>query len=224
MFASFSRAFASLFDPALLRVVLKSLLLTILLFAVLLAAIEFALHVLPTMGAPEVNRALELVAPILAIMGFFAMGAPVAAIFASFYLDEVAEAVEARCYADDLKAPGAPFLTGLSAGLRLAGLVVGADLLLLPMDVFLPGIAQIATIAVNGFLLGREYFELAALRHLPRRETAALRKKNSARVFGAGLVISILTVIPLVNFIAPLYGAALMVHLYKRIAHEEART
>ncbi len=116
-------------------------------------------------------------APVILIMGLFAVGAPVAALFASLYLDKVADAIEENSsYASDPRAPGTSLATGLGAGIRLAGLVLVADLLLLPADAFLPGIGQIATIVVNGFLLGREYFELAALRHVSRKAAEALQQ------------------------------------------------
>jgi len=79
---------------------------------------------------------------------------------------------------------------------------------------------QVATVVVNGFLLGREYFELAALRHVSRNAADALRQRNAARIFGSGLIISVLTAVPFADFFAPLFGAALMVHLYKRVARE----
>lgn len=220
MFASLGRALAFFFDPALFGIVLKALLLTLVLFIALLVGAEYALHFLPPLGSPMVNRALELLAPVILLIGLFAVGAPVAALFASLYLDKVAEAIEARSYPSDPKAPGTPFVTSLRAGLRLAGLVVVADLLLLPADVFLPGVGQVLTIAVNGLLLGREYFELAALRHVSRNAAGALRKRNAARIFGGGLIISVLTAVPFADFFAPLLGAALMVHLYKRVARE----
>lgn len=37
----------------------------------------------------------------------------------------------------------------------------------------------------------------------------------------AGLVLAVLAMVPLVNFFAPLFGAAFMVHVYKRYVHEE---
>jgi len=220
MFASLGRALAFFFDPALFGIVLKALLLTLVLFVALLAGAEYALHFLPTLGSPTVNRALELLAPVILIMGLFAAGAPVAALFASLYLDKVADAIEARSYAADPKAPGTSFATGLGAGIRLAGVVLLADLILLPADAFLPGIGQIATILANGFLLGREYFELAALRHVSRKAAHALRSRNAARIFTGGLIISVLSAVPFADFFAPLFGAALMVHLYKRVARE----
>ncbi len=220
MFASIGKALALIFDPALFGVVLKSLLLTVLLFVVLLIGVEGALYLLPTLGEPWVNRLLAILAPVLFILGFFVLGAPVAALFGSLFLGDIAKAIEARSYAGDPKAPGATFATNLSAGARLAGLVVLADLVLLPTDVLLPGIGEVATILVNGFLLGREYFELAALRHLSVKASDALRRRHSGAVFGGGLIISVLSMIPFANLFAPLFGAALMVHLFKRYARE----
>jgi CysZ protein len=220
MFASIGRALSLIFDPVLIGVVGKALLLTVVLFVVLLLGIEYALHVLPTLGVPWVNRVLEILAPIFLLMGFFVLGGPVAALFGSLYLDRVADAVEKRWYAADAKAPGTSAGTGIGAGLRLAALVLLADLVLLPTDVLTPGFGEIATIVVNGFLLGREYFELAALRHVSLKAADALRKRNSGQVFAAGLILSVLTFVPLVNLFAPLFGAALMVHLYKRMAQE----
>src|SRR6476646_2207384 len=105
MFASLGRALAFFFDPALFGIVFKALLLTLVLFIALLVSAEYALPFLPTLGSPMVHRALELLAPVILLIGLFAVGAPVAALFASLYLDKVADAIEARSYASDPKAP-----------------------------------------------------------------------------------------------------------------------
>ncbi|MEI9930644.1 MAG: EI24 domain-containing protein [Rhizomicrobium sp.] len=221
MFASMGRALGLFFDPAFFGVVLKSIGLTLLLFVLLLAGIEYGLHLLPTLGSPAVNRILEWMAPVLMFLGLIAVGGPVAALFGSLYLNRIASAIEARSYTADPKAPGAKTTANLAAGARLAGLVILADVLLLPADALLPGIAQVLTIVVNGFLLGREYFELAALRHVSVKTADILRKRNWASVFGGGLAISFLSAIPFADFFAPLFGAALMVHFYKRVTQEK---
>ena len=221
MFASLGRALASFFDPALVGTMLKALVLTVALFAAVCVGLEYLIGLLHT--APWISRALEILAPVIVVIGFVAVGGPVAALFASLYLDRVADAIEARSYAAEPKAPGASWTTSLGAGVRLAGLVIGVDLLLLPADVLAPGAGELITLVANGFLLGREYFELAALRHLSRGAADALRKRNAGRIFAAGLIVSVLNVVPFVNFAAPLFGAALMVHLYKRLARESPR-
>jgi uncharacterized protein involved in cysteine biosynthesis len=95
--------------------------------------------------------------------------------------------------------------------------VLGVDLLLLPFNLVLPGLAELATLGANGWLLGREYFELVALRHVGRQQAAVLRRRFRGRITLAGTVLALLTMIPLVNLIAPLFGTAVMVHLFRQI-------
>jgi len=221
MFASLGKAFGILFDGTSFGVVVWSLLLTIAIYIVLFVAAIYGVHHLPTLGAPWVNTFLELAVPVFLVFLPFFLGAPVAAFFASMFLEEVAKKVEARYYPTDPVAVGAPFGTLLFTGLRLTLLVVLADVVMLPADIAVPGVAEFATVLINGLLLGREYFELAALRHLKRSAADALRKRHSGSIFWAGVVISVLTVVPIVNLITPLFAAAFMVHLYKRYSHED---
>jgi len=221
MFASLGKAFGILFDGTSFGVVVWSLLLTIAIYIVLFVAAIYGVHNLPTLGTPWVNTFLELAVPVFLVFLPFFLGAPVAAFFASMFLEEVAKKVEARYYPTDPVAVGAPFGTLLFTGLRLTLLVVLADVVMLPADIAVPGVAEFATVLINGLLLGREYFELAALRHLKRSAADALRKRHSGSIFWAGVVISVLTVVPIVNLITPLFAAAFMVHLYKRYSHED---
>jgi CysZ protein len=129
--------------------------------------------------------------------------------------------VERKYYKDDAAAPGAPFLSSLVIALRLFALIVVLTLALLPVDVALPVVGSVASLCVNGWLLGREYFELTALRHLPRAKVDAMRRNHSAALFGAGFVIAALAEIPVVDFVAPLFGVVLMVHVFKHLQHRE---
>ncbi|HEX2592510.1 MAG TPA: EI24 domain-containing protein [Rhizomicrobium sp.] len=221
MFASARKALAVIFDPAFSGIAARAIFLTIALFVVLFLGMEYVIHHLPTLGWHWVNRALALLAPIMFVFLIFFLGAPVAALFASFYLDRVADAVEARFYPKDGKAPGTPFLTALRAGARLAGLLVLVNLALLPFDT-IPLVGEGTALIINGWLLGREYFELAALRHLPQPAVDALRKSHRFGVFFAGLLISVLSIVPIANLFAPLYGSAFMVHLFKRYQERSA--
>jgi uncharacterized protein involved in cysteine biosynthesis len=66
-------------------------------------------------------------------------------------------------------------------------------------------------------LLGREYFELAAMRYHGVDAAKALRKSNRATVFVAGLFIAAFVSIPIVNLATPLFAMALMVHIHKQV-------
>lgn len=166
--------------------------------------------------------------PILDTIAFFLAGAgllvalaymlpAVSAIVAGYFLDDAAERVEQEYYPDDRA--GTPLSVGraLLYGLRFAGLsvLVNAAALLL---VFIPGINLVAFFTANGYLLGREYFELAAGRFRPMPEAAAMRVQHRGAVFIAGLMIAALIAVPFVNLLAPLFGVALMVHVHKRLS------
>jgi CysZ protein len=222
MFASARKALALIFDPAFSGIVARAILFTFVLFAILLLGAEYGVQRLSEnwVGWQWLKTTLEVLAPVLAVVAIFYLGAPVAAIFASFYLDRIAEAVEAKYYPADGKAPGTPFFTALRAGTRLAVTVVLVDIALLPLDLEIPILGEAAVLLVNGWLLGREYFELAALRHLSPSAAHALRRRHGSAVFFAGLIISVLSIVPIANLFAPLFGSAFMVHLFKRYFHD----
>jgi CysZ protein len=220
MFASAGKAVAMLFDRDFIGMVLWSLVLTAVLFVVLFVGIEYGLVHMPALGSPWVNRFLELATPILLVLAVFFLGTPVAAIFATIFLDRIAAKVDAHFYPNDPKARGTPFVSGAAEAVRLIALALLINVALLPVDVGVPGVAEVATVIANGWLLGREFFELASLRHLSRQQSDALRRRHSGKIFAGGLLISVLTVIPVLDLIAPFFGSALMAHLFKRIIHE----
>lgn len=87
----------------------------------------------------------------------------------------------------------------------------------------MPGINIAAFFVVNGYLLGREFFEFAAMRFRDEAEAKALRRRNAGTVFVAGLVIAAFLAVPLLNLLTPLFAAAMMVHLNKLVSAREAR-
>jgi CysZ protein len=217
MFASARRALALVFDPAFRVIVVRALLLTLLLFAAALAGTEFLIFRLPVLGSPLVNQALELLAPLLFVFLVAALGAPVAAFFGALFVDRLAGRIEARDYPLDPPARPESFAVTLKAGLRLAAMVLGADVLLLPLDIGLPGVGELVSLLVNGWFLGWEFFELAALRHLTVGEAEGIRKSYAGPIWLGGMLISLMSVVPGLDLLAPLFGTALMVHLFKQV-------
>jgi CysZ protein len=217
MFASLRRAAKLVLDPAFMGVVFKAIGITILLFAAALALSEYGLSLLPVLSSPLVNEALRWLAPLLFLFGGIVLGPPVAALFASLFLNEIASRIEAREY-PGWRAHPASFARTLRAGLKLAALIVGVDLVLLPIDIGLPAVGEVVSLAANGLLLGREYFELVALRHMDLEQASQLRRNNSSAVWTAGTLIALSSMIPVVNLVGPLLGTSLMVHLFHRFA------
>src|SRR5579885_44681 len=216
MFASALAALKIVFDPAFRGVLLKSALLTLFFFAALFAGVETAIAHLPTLGWHWVNVLLEWLLPVLFVLLLAVLGAPVAALMGTFFLDEIASAVERKSYPPGLHGHNIPFFEGLWAGLRLTFWIFLVSLLLLPLHIVLPVMGTAIALMVDGWLLGREYFELSALRHMAVGDADAMRRRRRPQVFGAGLLISVVAAIPLVNLISPLFASAFMAHEFIR--------
>ncbi len=118
--------------------------------------------------------------------------------------------------ADVEKAVGLPAgrlvspLEGLANGFRIGWLPLVLNIVSLPL-LFVPIINICWFLALNGYLMGREYFSLAAVRRMPWPEARRLRARHGASVFLVGLVCS------LIPFVAPLVGASAMTRLVKSL-------
>jgi len=137
---------------------------------------------------------------------------------ASFFLEEVAEAVERRHYPGRPPARGQRFLAMLAGTLRFAGVAIALNLLLVPIYlIFLvfPPLYLVVFYAVNGYLLGREYFELVAYRRLEERAADAMRRAYRGQLTLAGMVIAVMLTIPVFNLVAPIAATAFALHLFE---------
>jgi len=140
--------------------------------------------------------------------------APGSAIFAGIFLDDIAAQVEVRYYGDEPPGRDLPLGSALWLAIKFTILVVISNLIAL-MLVLLPGINFIIFFFLNGYLLGREYFQFAAMRFLNEEDAKALRAANEGNIFLGGLIIAGFMTIPLVNLATPVFAAAFMVHVYK---------
>lgn len=167
---------------------------------------------------------LTLVFGILASIGL-ALGlalllSPVTAIVAGLFLDDVAEVVEKRDYPNDPPGKAMPMGEAIIASIKFFGVVIIGNLIAL-MLLFIPGINIIAFFLVNGYLLGREFFEFAAMRLRSVEDAKRYRAKHSSTVFLAGLVIAGFLAVPILNLLTPLFAAGLMVHLHKALSRRD---
>jgi len=142
---------------------------------------------------------------------------PVSALIAGIFLDDAAQALEETYYPDDPPGKAMPIGEGIWLAIKFTGVVILGNLLALVL-LLVPGINLIAFFVINGYLLGREFFEFASRRFGPDDYARRLRAKHGLTIFGAGLVIAAFMAVPILNILTPLFGAALMVHLHKAIA------
>lgn len=138
----------------------------------------------------------------------------------SIFLDEAALAVEKRHYPMDAPGKEPAFWPSMRRTLQFTLLVVFINILLMPLyliGLFLPPLNLILYYGVNGYFLGREYFELVGYRHLDEGAVFTTRRRNSTVCFLAGALIALALTIPFLNLLVPVAAAAMMVHVYKEL-------
>lgn len=143
---------------------------------------------------------------------------PVASAITSFFLDDVAQAVEDRHYPGLHPVPRLPWGEQIRDTIQFLGVLIGANVLALAAYAMLPFLLPLIFFGMNGYLLGREYFQIAAMRREGREGAKALRRRHSAEIWMAGCLMAVPLSIPLVNLAIPILGAATFTHLYHRLA------
>ncbi|WP_438276810.1 sulfate transporter family protein [Nitrobacter sp.] len=177
-----------------------------------------------TVLGPTFHTPLNILAWIISIAAGFGIvfGAvflmpAITSLVASVFVDDVGEIVEREHYPADHPGAPLPFGLAMSEGIKTAALTLLVYLIALPF-VFVAGAGFIAFFIATAWLLGREYFELAAMRFRSPAEAKAMRRDHAATVFMAGLIIAGFVAIPIVNLATPLFGMAFMVHMHKRLS------
>ncbi|XDA98398.1 EI24 domain-containing protein [Sulfitobacter sp. LCG007] len=139
---------------------------------------------------------------------------PVASAITSLFLDRVAEAVEEVNYPSLPPADPVSFLDGLRDSVSFLGVLIAANAVALVLYILFAPFAPLIFWSLNGFLLGREYFTLAAIRRVGRAQAKVLRRRYLLTIWAAGVLMAMPLSIPLVNLVIPVIGAATFTHLY----------
>lgn len=204
-------------DPRVLRVLFKSLAVTLTLFAVLGTAGWYALTA-AIARTPALREYSEVAALLIVLVAGWLLWRILALLVLQFYADEVVAAIEARHYpAAAASARKLGFHEELGNGLRGAGRALLFNLLALPVALVLliTGVgAPLVFGLVNAVLLGRELQDMVWLRHRAD-PVAAPPLRGWERIALGGAVTALLTV-PFANLLAPLLGAAASTHLIHR--------
>ncbi|MEO0545642.1 MAG: sulfate transporter family protein [Pseudomonadota bacterium] len=221
-----SRTLNQIFTPPFRSVLWKSIGITIALLVGLWFVLEAVVStfLLPFLGPwPWLTTSITWLLGTGLLVGMGFLIAPVSSMFAGVFLDDIADAVEGKHYTADLPGRAVPLSKSIMMTLKFLLLVAGANLAALTLVLFF-GLGVIVFFVVNGYLLGREYFQFAALRHMDIAEADKLRKDNAGTIFLGGLLIAGLLAIPFANLLTPLFAGALMVHVCKGLAVEREAT
>jgi CysZ protein len=226
------KALSQILSPPMRSILWRSIGLALVLIAVLAVGLQRLLSWLATSGevwaqallGPSFQTPLDILAWIVSIaaglgvvFGAVLLMPAITSLVASLFVDDVAEHVEREHYPAERPGTALPLPLAITEGVKTASLTILVYLVALPFVLF-AGAGFIIFFIATAWLLGREYFELAAMRFRSPQEAKAMRKDNAATVFTAGLVIAAFVSIPIVNLATPLFGMAFMVHMHKRLS------
>ena len=226
------KALSQILSPPMRSILWRSIGLALVLITVLAIGLQRLLSWLATNGegwaeamlGPGFHSTLNIlswgvsIAASLGVVlgGIFLMPA-ITSLIAGFFVDDVADLVEREYYPAEQPGVALPITIATIEGIKIALLTLLVYLVALPF-VFVAGAGFLVFFIATAWLLGKQYFELAAMRFRPPAEAKLMRKDNAATVFMAGALIAAFVSIPVVNLATPLFGMALMVHMHKRLS------
>ncbi|MEY9364601.1 CysZ protein [Bradyrhizobium yuanmingense] len=226
------KALSQLISPPMRSILWRSIGLALVLITVLAIGLQRLLSWFATSGevwlgallGPGWHSSIEVLSWIVSIAtglgvvfgGIFLMPA-ITSLVASLFVDDVADIVEREHYPAERPGAALPFSRAMLEGIKTALVAILVYLAALPLVLF-AGAGFLIFFLAAAWLLGREYFELAAMRFRPPEEAKAMRRDNAATIFTAGLFIAAFVSIPIVNLATPIFGMAFMVHMHKRLS------
>jgi uncharacterized protein involved in cysteine biosynthesis len=226
------KALSQMISPPMRSILWRSVGLALVLITVLAIGLQRLLSWFATNGGvwlegllgPGWHSSIEVLSWIVSIAaglgvvfgGIFLMPA-ITSLVASLFVDDVADIVEREHYPAERPGVALPFSQAILEGIKTALLTILVYLAALPLVLF-AGAGFLIFFIAAAWLLGREYFELAAMRFRPPEEAKAMRRDNAATIFTAGLFIAAFVSIPIVNLATPIFAMAFMVHMHKRLS------
>ena len=152
-----------------------------------------------------------IVGILLGIGGWFML--PALSVFiAALFQEKTILYVERIAYPDTARRESPPFWSELFADLKFTVWAVFLNLLVLPLYFF--GIGFIVSMLLNSYLLGREFFEIVAGYHIGKPQAKTLGQQHRAALYGGGAILTVMTLVPLLNLFVPIIAIVWMVHVY----------
>ena len=224
--AAFAKATGQMGDARFLRVVALGLVLTIgLLIGVYMGFLWLvdlfgpSTITLPWIGpVGGIDTAIGIGGAIVVLAASIFLMVPVASAFSGIFLDSVADAVEARHYPALPPATPPPLTDTLISSASFFLVLVFLNICALVLFIWTGPLAPLLFWAMNGYLLGREYFTLAAERRVGRVAAVALRKRHMATIWLAGVLMAAPLLVPVLNLLIPVLGAATFTHIFHALA------
>jgi CysZ protein len=217
MLTALLRAVSALSAPPLRRIAGMGLALSVATFGLLWLAVAAALYHASFFAWLPLDWLVDLLGGLAVLALSWLLFPAVAMLIMGLFFDRVANAVEALDYPGKAPPRRQTWKEIAIAAWRLTAATIVLNLLALPLYLFVPGINFVLFLGLNGYLLGRGYFEVVALRRLDAAAARKVRQRYAGRIFLGGVVIAGMFALPLVNLVAPVIATAFMVHVFEAL-------
>lgn len=221
MLAALAKSFVQLNDPVFLRVMARGFLWSTAAFLVLVALSWWIIASIHYFGIGWLDTVIDVLGGAAALVIAGLLFPSIALMVVSLLLEDIAGAVEAKHY------PGLPpprpqgIGEQVASAIQLAVVALALNLLVLPLY-FVPMVNVFVFYGLNGYLLGREYFELVGARRLEIAGIRSLWRRYRGRLCLAGAVITFLLSIPFIGWAMPTVATAFMLHRFEALRREPA--
>ena len=209
-----ARSLSQLSDPLFRRVIFKTFLWSLSISIALFIAATWGVTQIQATGIGWLDGIIEILGGGAAFFIAVLLFPGLASIVIGLFMEDIARAVEALHYPDMLEPRHQSLREAIWLAVKLAFIAVILNLLVLPIYL-IPVLNIFVFYVLNGYLLGREYFGLAALRRTDEPDASQLRRRHRIRVFVVGVIITFLLSIPFVNWFMPVVAAAFVVHVFE---------
>lgn len=215
--SSYFKGFGQLSDPSTRSVIWSAVRWSALIFVVLFLALYVILKATTFIAIGPLEMIFDFLGQAAAFIITWLLFPAVVTAIGSLMLDRVVDAVEARHYPNLALAPGQSLSEGIMPALKFLGVSVGYNLLILPLFIIPPlwPLIPFIYLALNGYLISREFFELVALRRISVGDANLLRTRYKTPLFIAGVGFAFMMTVPILNVIAPVLATAITVHLFE---------
>lgn len=231
MFNALSKALGQLSDPRFKRVILIGIGGSAVVFVALGVTLWALLDLVPWTQIPWVGDWIAEADEVFSVLGGIGLAGligvmtyflfpPVMTAIIGIFLEDICEAVEGKHYQTLPPARGQSVTEAVFSGVRFLGIVVLVNVIAFPVYITLLivlGAGAFLYYGVNGYLVGREFYEVVALRRLSPKRAEELRRRHKGRITLFGVLFVFLMTVPILNLIAPVLAAAAMVHFFETL-------
>jgi uncharacterized protein involved in cysteine biosynthesis len=224
MLDALGKSLSQLLDPYLWRVIVLSFIVSLLILSGLTGLAWYGLGSFTLFGGVQ-EILVDILGGGIAVFMAYLLFPAVAGIITSLFLERVVSLTEETHYPDKPAPREQSYGEIIWETVKLTLIIVFCNLVAMPLYLLLWffGFGIILYYLLNGYLLGREFFEMVAIRRLEPEAVKAMRHTHRRKVFLSGIIIAFGFTIPIVNFFMPIIAATFMVHVFEGLQSGEIK-